>query len=705
MSEIHALLVGIDRYEPERFADDRPILPLQGCVQDVRRMEQLLLSDPIAIPPERIRKLVSPHVQVDGGPVAGGNLPTREALVREIRGLGERARPGDAVLIHYSGHGTRVRTSLPDVKGASAWDECLVPCDVATAGVLRDVEIHALACELAEKDLLVTWVLDACHSGGAFRDLGAGPLTHVGGERVRTLGDLPPSLADPGGLAVGREVAEELWPAPSSLFRNVLPGSGWFPQPRGSALLAACCPHEVAREVAFPGIGPSGALTHFLLEIMGAPRPPVSLRELHQRLLSRMHAWCSRQTPVVEGDWERSLLGRPPEARPKPWGWRVLDVRGQAPPQVVVGGGWFHAIRAGARLGLHPPRADAAEPDAISTGSAEVVESGPTVSYARLADLPAESAPVGSLLYLEDLGPCARSWTVKIPSGAASADVKARLETLRSQLPRRLPIRLEAVADGEDADFCIGIEGGASLVVQDGRGTTLPLQGGGIAAGDPEAADRLLHRLEHLGRFSEARGLTRVAGSSPLRDRLHAELFRVPAGALPGDPTIRRGLTGPAEPDEHLHLVLTNTSRSDLSVAVLDLQPDWGINRVHPGAGQGDWDLLERESELVVLLLADLPPGLEAGRDLLLVFAATGALDVSPLELPPLDPALAEAMPAGPQGGRPADAFRTVRRPPEAAEPWAIAWVDLEVARKGSSSDQLGLSGKAAGGAHSGRPS
>lgn len=330
MSALHALLVGVDLHRPERFPDGRPIPPLSGAVDDAVRVGSFLESDPFAVPRERIRWLLSPHPWVASAPAADG-LPTRRNLVREIRGLGDRAVSGDQVLIHFSGHGARLPTAVPRIKGVTGLDECLVPSDAGAeeGRFLRDVELHALLRELASRGLLVTLIVDACHSGGVHR---LGHSTHV-----RGLGDLP--FAPPASSPLGSwDALAGSWPRPRPRppdeperpgWRRLEPDPGLLPMPERCVLLAACLPNELARESPSGG-SYGGVLTRHLLRTLEEAGGPRTYREAHRRLRERIAARDPGQTPVLAGDGDRVVLGcerRPAAGRGEPDPFRIDPLR------------------------------------------------------------------------------------------------------------------------------------------------------------------------------------------------------------------------------------------------------------------------------------------------------------------------------------------------------------------------------------------
>src|SRR5437588_2520490 len=89
-----ALLVGIDRYPQlgERWQ-------LAGCVNDVNAMAQILI-DRFGFPPEHVIQLVD-------------EAATRQGIMGAMDQLVTRARRGDCVVFHYSGHGSQAPSLDP----------------------------------------------------------------------------------------------------------------------------------------------------------------------------------------------------------------------------------------------------------------------------------------------------------------------------------------------------------------------------------------------------------------------------------------------------------------------------------------------------------------------------------------------------------------------------------------------------------------
>jgi len=154
-----ALLVGIDHYKYPSVVSS-----LDGAVNDIEAMQAILTSPRYGFAPQNI------HVLKDG-------QATRENILKkEIDGfLIAQAEAGAIVVLHYSGHGSRMQNR----KDPSGFDNTVVPYDSRDSANLitdiRDKELNARLRRLSEKVGPrggVTFILDSCHSGTGARGSG-----------------------------------------------------------------------------------------------------------------------------------------------------------------------------------------------------------------------------------------------------------------------------------------------------------------------------------------------------------------------------------------------------------------------------------------------------------------------------------------------------------------------------------------------------
>jgi len=88
--------------------------------------------------------------------------PTKDNMLEAYRAIVEASEPGDAVFLHYSGHGCRI----PDDNGdeEDGYDEALVPRDYQEAGVIRDDELFDVIVKPLSEGVTLTAIMDCCHS-------------------------------------------------------------------------------------------------------------------------------------------------------------------------------------------------------------------------------------------------------------------------------------------------------------------------------------------------------------------------------------------------------------------------------------------------------------------------------------------------------------------------------------------------------------
>ena len=245
-----ALLVGVDCYMGQTISGLPRYGSLGGCVNDIALMDEFLRNR-LNVPDERIKKLTASGLGVRPQEPTEA-WPTKANIVAAFKALAQReAQPGDQVYIHYSGHGGRAVTLWPEVKGKDGLDESLVPTDYGQIEntdqpedrYLRDLELAALLQELVDRKLIVTVVLDSCHSGGAARGMEGDEEGVRGGFEVDRVPRVPSDLvAPPQALAAS-------WQGQTRRHRAASVASGWLPDPNGYTLLAACRALELAQRI------------------------------------------------------------------------------------------------------------------------------------------------------------------------------------------------------------------------------------------------------------------------------------------------------------------------------------------------------------------------------------------------------------------------------------------------------------------------
>ncbi|KAK6349150.1 hypothetical protein TWF730_009904 [Orbilia blumenaviensis] len=269
-----AILIGINDYGPLGIPEIRN---LRGCVKDVDDQEKWLASR--IVPQENIIRFTTK---------VGDRQPTYTNIWKALEDVRDNAKPGAVIVIHFSGHGSRVPTLLPEleVKKGERKDEILL----FQEGYLRDFEFGAILDEIA-KDRILFVVLDCCHSGGADRDENKGRRRGVDINITEKLSghDIKPELLEKSKGALG----------------------AWWERTRDYTVLAACQSNQEARETSSPDI--NGVLTYWMmkgLEELHDQEKPSSYQILHRSIYRNIFQDSHGQYPVILGLSNRTLFSK-----------------------------------------------------------------------------------------------------------------------------------------------------------------------------------------------------------------------------------------------------------------------------------------------------------------------------------------------------------------------------------------------------------
>ena len=141
-----ALLVGINAY---------PLKPLRGCINDVRQLRDLLIQY-YDFSTEYMRILLD-------------NEATQKGIQDGLEWLAQGGDDPDAVRVfHFSGHGSYLEDKNGDEPDGQ--DECLVPVDYTTAGMITD-DVLKQHYDRFPRTGNLTLIMDSCFSGTVQRDV------------------------------------------------------------------------------------------------------------------------------------------------------------------------------------------------------------------------------------------------------------------------------------------------------------------------------------------------------------------------------------------------------------------------------------------------------------------------------------------------------------------------------------------------------
>lgn len=395
-----ALLIGINSY-PHLGRS----LQLRGAVNDVRAMAGYL-REALGFKEEDVRLLVDAEA-------------TRSNILSSIDSLVDETAEGDLVVVHYSGHGSRMNS--PEGRAGEAHEETLVPYDTGRNGApnrdITSLELRHRFLRLSEKTLRLTLVFDCCHSGTLSRDPFAARARWV-----------PSAEAPP------RPRPEGVDAAPSPL-----------PYNRRYTLVAACRRDESAYEVCVGGGDPlhHGALTHHLLTELRKAAAKETWRSLMESVTIGVNLRFRNQHPQLEGAVDREIFGSA-ERRPM----RYLRVIGadEERRRVVLDGGAVLGVGRRSRWMAYPPNTENLEQGAQPLAEVEVCAVRATTADADLVGREARCPPVGARLVETRLG---------------DAAVRFRVEAVSQVADQRW---LRALAEEVEAhpllEWCEGLESG-----------------------------------------------------------------------------------------------------------------------------------------------------------------------------------------------------------------------------------------------------
>lgn len=628
--DIHALLIGIDCYLPNQLPGGYCYQSLSGCVRDIKHVEAFLVSR-LAMTPERIVELTASRG--DGNqPVEPRELwPTYENMVAKFKHLLTIANPGDQVYIHYSGHGGRAITAYKGLKGDDGLDEALVPTDIGypEARYLRDVELAYLLKSMVDKGLIVTVVLDSCHSGGATRGVGkATPRTMTpAGSGFESTAERPThsDVASP-------EELEAAWKGLTGGKRAAKSASGWLAEPKGYTLLAACRANESAYEDYFDGGEKNGALTYWLLDSLQSSGRGTSYRMLHERILAKVRSWMVEQTPQLQGEGDNVVFG---SERIQPhYAIAVMRVD-EASNRIALNAGESHGLRPGDLFAVYPLGYADLDSEEGRLALAEVSEVvGDSDSWATITEQFSDEG-IEQGAQAVPLGTTDHRLQRTVGLALEDASLRAALEASVRDNGAGF-VRLAGEDDAVDLQVALS-EKGECYEIWDRKGTAIPNLRPAIETTDANAAEGVTKRLVHLAKYLNVQAL-----SSPdpaTSRRLRVELIGPPRGG-------ESGQTATYPPDTKVTLRVHNTlppNRDDindptriLNVTVLDLRPDWGITQFYP-AGAASSDIVQPGESKEFEIETYLPDGYDEATDVMKVFATQGTTSFRWLELPALD--------------------------------------------------------------------
>ncbi|EED88098.1 predicted protein [Thalassiosira pseudonana CCMP1335] len=142
-----AVMIGIN------YIGDNPG-ELSGCHNDVLNMKKYIM-DVHGFEEDNIVVLMDDGEHTE---------PTHDNIMNAYKKVIADAEDGDAIFLHYSGHGTKLRDDdFGEEK--DGYDEALCPRDFASAGMIRDDDLYDILVKGCPDGVHMVSLMDCCHSG------------------------------------------------------------------------------------------------------------------------------------------------------------------------------------------------------------------------------------------------------------------------------------------------------------------------------------------------------------------------------------------------------------------------------------------------------------------------------------------------------------------------------------------------------------
>ncbi|MDJ0837229.1 MAG: caspase family protein [Acidobacteriota bacterium] len=560
-----ALLVGINRYQN--------LPPLQGCVNDVGLMKDLLVKN-FGFPPGQIIVLLDEKA-------------TRKAIIERFEHhLIDNAQPGDTIVFHFSGHGSQ----MPDTSGDEPddMDETLVPYDSRDpAGKVFDIsddEINDLISRLSQKCKNITLIFDSCHSGAGQKP---GNVRKVKPDR-RTVPRIPTQRQ-------GSDGAAGLLSEGNSNY----------------TLISGCRSTELSNELR-KGDQSYGALTFSLVKTLRGRSEATTWRDIMDKVVVAVQKHYAWQTPQLQGQMDRIVFGELDQIT----GSHIL-VTGKEGDRIRLNAGLVHGLTAGSVFEIYPPGTKIFEGPGLARLSLTSIE--PFSSLGRLikgTDVPVNGRAVEREHRFEE-----KQLSVffrDLESSQLLRDVKAKLKAYAMVLP---------VAEGESYHLLLDHDRPKSVVTVRGA-DDLPL-GKSLPDGAANAGKAIVNTVLAWAKWFNLLSIDNPDNSLDIAFSIKDAGGNTRSAFQPIGKS-----QGRFHPGDLVTFEVINKSDFEIYIAVLALSTDGSVSELYP-AGEGQQPLAPEKSWSVTFE-AYLEDGIEQEKNIIKIFAALEPLDMSCLEQKPI---------------------------------------------------------------------
>ncbi|KAK0468940.1 caspase domain-containing protein [Armillaria novae-zelandiae] len=280
-SRFYAVLIGIDEYASS---------PLQGCISDVRLMENYL-TERLRVPADRIRRLLGSKEHSSPG---HSMHPSRANIVNALLSINNHPDivHGNNIIIFYASHGSsysfeREGDTLKHIEALCPIDRDTIGEDGKSVPDISDREFNTILTQISRvKGDHITVILDCCHSGSVSRGVGVRTVSRTSHTTVEDM------------LLVGEQTFGS-YPG----YRSIL-SKDWHSDMDSHVILAACKADQFAMAKVVEGKDRDGVELYngiFTDSLVRALQSDYYTRGTTYADLIGSLAYTPSQTPVVAG--------------------------------------------------------------------------------------------------------------------------------------------------------------------------------------------------------------------------------------------------------------------------------------------------------------------------------------------------------------------------------------------------------------------
>lgn len=606
---LYALLVGIDAYV-------HPVPPLQGCVNDIKAIEEYLLG-----------RVAQDNYQLHLLTLIDREA-TRQGIISGFQQHLCQANSEDTALFYYAGHGSQEQA--PEEFWAVEPDrlnETIVCYDSRSPGGwdLADKELGKLIGEVNQNHPHTLIIMDCCHSGSGTRgelELDVAVRKAPIDERKRPLDSF---IVAPGEIQSLAAVSES---------RSLETHDRWTSASGKYIFLSACRDRELAKEYNTQG-AKRGVFSYFLIDTLKKTNGNLTYRDLFKRTDALVRSKVTAQTPQIEtqvaSDLEQSFLGGAISIHPA-----YFTVSHQPNYGWVIDGGAVHGIASGTNnqtteLAIFPfdtPVEQLSQPTkAIAT--AQVSQVSPQLSQIIVNNLQPENTYKAIVTSLP-----------LPPKGVWLTGETAGVELIRQALQRHASLYIAEVDTPEAAEWQIIARNNQYIITRpvDDRPLVTPL-----TTYNQVNASQVIERLEHLTRWTNIIELASPGTSRIPADAVQMSIYQSDRELTSTDLRLSYYQENGKWKQPTFKIKLSNTSNIPLYCALLDLTDRYEVSAelfatggIWLQPGEEAW-ALDGNSIYSVVDQQLWQQGITQAQDVLKLIVSTAEFDATLLEQNKLD--------------------------------------------------------------------